>query len=142
MGMTVKQVAENTGLPSRTIRYYDRIGLVAADERSAAGYRLYSREEEGKLRFVRRAKALGFSLEDIRGLLEAADRGCCDEVVPHVEALLAKKVKEIDSQIAELSAFRERLLSYADGKSAGCGCREAGAFCGCLDDVSQTTVAG
>ena len=142
MGMTVKQVAEHTGLPSRTIRYYDRIGLVSADERSAAGYRLYSPEEEGKLRFVRRAKGLGFSLEDIRGLLAAADRGCCEEVMPHVERLLEKKVKQIDSQIAELSAFRARLLDYSEDKGAGCGCRDAGAFCGCLDDVSQTTVAG
>ncbi len=140
MGLTVKEVADSVGLPSRTIRYYDRIGLVSADERTAAGYRLYSPQEEGKLRFVRRAKALGFSLEDIRGLMEAAERGCCDEVVPEVERLLEKKVEELDTKIAELSAFRERLLGYAAGKGSGCGCRQPGAFCGCLDDVSQTTV--
>ncbi|MGI8945689.1 MAG: MerR family DNA-binding protein [Thermoleophilaceae bacterium] len=142
MGLTVKQVADNVGLPSRTIRYYDRIGLVSADERSAAGYRLYSPEEEGKLRFIRRAKALGFSLADIRGLLAAADDGCCDAVMPEVERLLENKVSEIDAQIAELAAFRERLLEYSEEKGTGCGCRQAGAFCGCLDDVSQTTVAG
>ncbi len=140
MGLTVKEVADSVGLPSRTIRYYDRIGLVTADERTAAGYRLYSPQEEGKLRFIRRAKALGFSLEDIRGLMEAAERGCCDEVVPEVERLLEKKVEEIDTKIAELSAFRERLVGYAAGRGSGCGCRQAGAFCGCLDDVSQTTV--
>lgn len=142
MGMTVKQVAESVGLPSRTIRYYDRIGLVSADERSATGYRLYSPEEEGKLRFVRRAKALGFSLEDIRGLIDAAERGCCDQVVPEVERLLEQKVREIDARMAELSAFRERLLSYAAGRGSGCGCQHAGAFCGCLDDVSELAVSG
>ena len=130
------------GLPERTVRYYDRIGLVSAKVRSPSGYRLYSPEEEGKLRFIRRAKALGFSLEDIRGLLAAADRGCCDEVMPQVERLLEKKVKEIDTQIAELSGFRERLMAYANDKGSGCGCRQAGAFCGCLDDVSHTTVSG
>lgn len=141
MGLTVKEVAESVGLPSRTIRYYDRIGLVCADERTAAGYRLYSPEEEGKLRFIRRAKALGFSLEDIRGLMEAAERGCCDQVVPEVERLLEKKVEEIDTKIEELTAFRERLVGYAAGKGSGCGCQQgAGAFCGCLDDVSQSTV--
>jgi DNA-binding transcriptional MerR regulator len=141
MGLTVKEVADSVGLPSRTIRYYDRIGLVRADERTAAGYRLYSPQEEGKLRFIRRAKALGFSLEDIRGLMEAADRGCCDEVVPEVDRLLEKKVEEIDTKIEELSAFRERLVGYAAGKGSGCGCQQgAGAFCGCLDDVSQSTV--
>lgn len=140
--MTVKQVAESVGLPSRTVRYYDRIGLVPADERSAAGYRLYSPEDEGKLRFIRRAKMLGFSLDDIRGLMEAADQGCCDQVVPEVERLLEQKVKEIDTRITELSAFRERLLSYAAGRGSGCGCQTAGAFCGCLDDVSQMAVSG
>jgi DNA-binding transcriptional MerR regulator len=143
MGMTVKEVAESVGLPSRTIRYYDRIGLVKADERTAAGYRLYSLEDEGKLRFIRRAKALGFSLEDIRGLMDAAERGCCDQVVPEVERLLGQKVMEIDARIAELSAFRERLVSYSEGRGSGCGCSNgSGAFCGCLDDVSQTTVSG
>ena len=140
--MTVKEVAESVGLPSRTIRYYDRIGLVPAGERTAAGYRLYSPEDEGKLRFIRRAKTLGFSLEDIRGLMEAAERGCCDQVVPEVERLLEQKVQEIDTRIAELSAFRERLVGYAAGKGSGCGCSSKGAFCGCLDDVSQLTVSG
>ena len=140
--MTVKEVAESVGLPSRTIRYYDRIGLVTADERTAAGYRLYSSEDEGKLRFIRRAKTLGFSLEDIRGLIDAAERGCCDQVVPEVERLLEQKVKEIDTRIAELTAFRERLMSYAAGRGSGCGCSGSGAFCGCLDDVSQLTAAG
>jgi len=143
MGMTVKEVAESVGLPSRTIRYYDRIGLVKADERTAAGYRLYSPEDEGKLRFIRRAKALGFSLDDIRGLMDAAERGCCDQVVPEVERLLEQKVKEIDARIAELNAFRERLLSYSEGRGPGCGCNNgSGAFCGCLDDVSQMAVSG
>lgn len=56
MGRIVKQVAEAVGLPSRTVRYYDRIGLVSPAERSEAGYRLYGAEDEGKLRFVRQAK--------------------------------------------------------------------------------------
>lgn len=138
----MKQVAESVGLPSRTVRYYDRIGLVPADERSPAGYRIYSPEDEGKLRFIRKAKALGFSLEDIRGLMDAAERGCCDQVVPEVERLLEQKVREIDDRIVELTAFRERLVSYGAGRGSGCGCQKAGAFCGCLDDVSQMAVSG
>ena len=142
MGSTVKDVAQRVGLPSRTVRYYDRIGLVCADERSAAGYRLYSPEEEGKLRFIRQAKALGLSLEDIRGLMAAAERGCCGQVLPELERLLDEKVQEIDARIAELSAFRERLVAYSTGKGPTCGCRSGGAFCGCLDDVPQASVCG
>lgn len=141
MGITVKEVADRVGLPSRTVRYYDRIGLVSADERSTAGYRLYSPEEEGKLRFIRQAKALGLSLEEIRGLMGAAERGCCGDVLPELERLLDDKVQEIDARIAELSAFRERLVAYSAGKGPRCGCRQGGAFCACLDDVPQTSVS-
>lgn len=56
---TVNQVAARVGLPERTVRYCDRIGLVAPSARSGAGYRLYGSEEEGKLRFVQQAKSLG-----------------------------------------------------------------------------------
>jgi len=135
---TVKQVAERVGLPERTVRYYDRIGLVSAKVRSPSGYRLYSPEEEGKLRFVRRAKTLGFSLDEIRGLIAAADHGSCGEVGPELERLLEDKVVQIETRIAELSEFRDRLRAYAAGKGAGCGCEGHGAFCGCLDDVPET----
>ena len=136
MGITVKQVAERVGMPSRTIRYYDRIGLVRADERSPSGYRMYSPEEEARLQFIRRAKRLGFSLDEIRGLLAAAERGC-GETVPELERLLEQKVQEIDDKIAELTAFRDRLVEYRAGKrlSPERGCCTHGAFCSCLDDV-------
>ena len=142
MENTVKQVAGRVGLPERTVRYYDRIGLVSAKVRSPAGYRLYSPEEEGKLRFVRRAKALGFSLDEIRGLIAAADHGSCGEVGPELERLLEDKVVQIETRIAELSEFRDRLRAYAEGKGAGCGCEGHGAFCGCLDDVPQKMASG
>lgn len=142
MEQTVKQVAKRVGLPSRTVRYYDKIGLVSPNERSEAGYRLYGSEEEGKLRFVGQAKALGFSLDAIRGLIAAAESGCCGEVVPELERLLDEKMAEIDAQMAELTAFRERLVSYRSGKGSGCGCNGHGAFCGCLNDAPLIQIEG
>jgi len=137
MGLTVKQVAERAGLPSRTVRYYDRIGLVCAEDRSATGYRLYGPEEESRLRFVRRAKRLGFSLEEIRELMSAAEGGC-GATVPKLQRLLKEKVEELDARIAELTAFRDGLLEYGAAKQVSdphrCG---RGAFCGCLDDVPE-----
>lgn len=138
MAATVKQIAERVGLPSRTVRYYDRIGLVAAHERTEAGYRLYSDADEGRLRFIKQAKRLGLSLDEIRGLLAAAEGGC-GETVPELARLLDRKIAQIDARIGELSAFRDQLSSYAAGKAAfpdsgGCG---HGSFCGCLDDVPE-----
>lgn len=135
MGHTVKDIAARVGLPDRTVRYYDRIGLVTASERSEAGYRLYNAAEEGKLRFVRHAKALGFSLDEIRDLIAAAEGGC-GGTMPELERLLDQKVAEIDTKIAEFVAFRDRLQEYRAGKASspgGCHCSQA--FCGCLDDV-------
>jgi MerR family copper efflux transcriptional regulator len=136
VSLKVKQIADRVGLPSRTIRYYDRIGLVSPGERTEAGYRLYEPEDEGRLRFVKQAKALGFSLEDIRRLMAAAERGCCGDVLPELDRLLEEKVEAIDAKIAELRAFRERLTAYRDGKGGGCECSGHGAFCGCLNDAS------
>lgn len=138
MAVTVKQVAERVGLPSRTVRYYDRIGLVAAEQRSEAGYRLYSAEDEGRLRFIRQAKALGFSLEEIRGLMAAAEGGC-GQALPELQRLLERHIDQIDARISELQAFRGRLGDYAAGKNSfanphRCG---HGSFCGCLDDVPE-----
>ena len=131
---TVKDVAQRVGLPTRTVRYYDTIGLVSPAERTAAGYRLYGSEEEGKLRFVRQAKGLGLSLDEIRELIAAAERGACGEVMPELERLLDEKLADVDTQIADLLAFRERLVAYRAGSGSGCGCEGHGAFCGCGGD--------
>ena len=138
MPSTVKQVAERVGLPSRTVRYYDRIGLVTATQRSEAGYRLYSAEDEGRLRFIQQAKTLGLSLPQIRGLIAAAEGGC-SETLPELQRLLEHNIEQIDARISELKAFRDRLADYAAGKSTvvnphRCG---HGSFCGCLDDVPE-----
>ncbi len=131
---TVKNTAARVGLPSRTLRYYDRIGLVSPP-RTPAGYRVYGPEDESRLRFVRQAKTLGFSLEEIRGLLGAAERGSCSAVMPEVERLLEEKIAAIDAQMADLGAFRERLVAFQAGGGNGCGCSGHDVFCGCLSAV-------
>jgi DNA-binding transcriptional MerR regulator len=137
MGLTVKQVADRVGLPSRTVRYYDHIGLVRADDRSTTGYRLCGAEEAARLLYVRRAKRLGFSLDEIHGLMAAAEGGC-GATVPELERLLEHKVEEIDARAAELTALRDRLADYrADKRASDGNCCRHGAFCGCLDDVPE-----
>lgn len=142
MTHTVKETAARVGLPSRTLRYYDRIGLVSPP-RAASGYRIYGPEDEDKLRFVRQAKALEFSLEEIRGLLAVAEGGCCADVRPEVQRLLDEKIAAVDARVADLGALRERLLAFrATGGADGCGCRGHGAFCGCLSGALDIAAAG
>lgn len=139
---TVQDVARRVGLRPRTVRYYDRIGLVTAGARSEAGYRLYDAEDEGRLRFVRHARELGLSLDEVRQLLSAAEAGCCGRLLPEFDGILLDKVAELDRRIAEMVEFRDRLADYRAGRGSACGCVAHSAFCGCLSDAPQLIPVG
>jgi len=104
--MNIGQVAEASGLPSKTIRYYEDIGLVRP-ARSANGYRAFSRQDAHKLAFLARARSLGFSIEDCRKLLslyEDRNRASAD-----VKRIASQHLAEIDRKIAELESLRAAL---------------------------------
>ena len=104
--MNIGNVSEISGLPAKTIRYYEEIGLVVPP-RSANGYRAYRDRDAHMLRFVARARSLGFSVEDCRALLslyEDSDRASAD-----VKRLAKTHLAEIDAKIAELRDMRGAL---------------------------------
>lgn len=104
--MNIGDVAEQTGLPAKTIRYYEDIGLVTP-RRSANGYRVFAQSDAHKLTFLGRARALGFSIEDCRNLLtlwEDRDRASGD-----VRAIATHHLSEIENKINGLSAMRDTL---------------------------------
>lgn len=104
--MNVRDASQQTGLPSKTIRYYDDIGLVVAD-RQNNGYRDYDDRAIQKLAFLKRARQLGFSLDDCRQLLslyEDTDRESAD-----VKALAEAHLTEVDARLSELNHLRDTL---------------------------------
>lgn len=104
--MNVRDAALQTGLPAKTIRYYDDIGLVVADRRHN-GYRDYDDRAIQKLAFLKRARQLGFSLNDCRQLLslyEDTDRESAD-----VKALAEAHLVEVDARLLELNYLRDTL---------------------------------
>lgn len=104
--MNIGTAARESGLPPKTIRYYEEIGLLTAD-RAANGYRDYSSEDVHRLRFVQRSRSLGFSVEECRQLLSLyTDR---DRASADVKAIATEKLGEIDRKIAELTGLREML---------------------------------
>lgn len=127
-GLTIGQLAVRAGVNPRTIRYYEAIGLLPAPRRNPAGYRLYGPDDLGRLRFIRRARALGLSLAEIRQVLELRQAGQapCD----HVLGLLDAKLAAIERQLRELRALRRRLqaLRQRGAKAARSGC-----ICGILE---------
>jgi DNA-binding transcriptional MerR regulator len=141
--LTVGDVSALTGLPVKRIHYYERRGLLEPPPRSEAGYRLYGAEEIARLEFVKRAKLLGLTLEEIREL-GALAAGCNEgEIVPRLEEVLDAKLGETERKISELSVFRENLLYYRrravelrERLPVERTC-EAASFCGCLEAVIE-----
>ena len=110
--MKIGELAQRTGFSTKTIRYYEQVGLLAAPERSDSGYRLYGPEDVERLEFVDKAKRLGFSLDDIRDVLllhEQHETPCV-----HVLALLEQKLKQVDGVLKELRSFRRGLAELHD----------------------------
>lgn len=101
----IGQLAKQAGVAIDTVRYYERDGLLSPSNRLASGYRRYGDTELKRLRFIRRAKALGFTLEDIRGLLALSAERSVDKVKRAAE----HKLNDIEQRIAELERVRAGL---------------------------------
>lgn len=115
--MNIKEVADRAGLPAKTIRYYEEIGLIRP-ARSENGYRAFQDRDLHKLAFIGRARGLGFSIEDCRALLalyEDQARASAD-----VKALAEAHLARIEAKLAELQAMK-RTLSGLVAACAGDG---------------------
>ena len=106
--MNIGTAARQSGLPAKTIRYYEDIGLLKAD-RAENGYRDYSPEDVHRLRFVQRARGLGFSVEECRQLLSLY--GDSERESAEVKKIAQTKLTEIDRKIEELMGLR-KVLSH------------------------------
>ena len=106
--MTIGELAGACSISRDTVRFYERERLLPAPRRSAAGYRLYQDEDASRVRFVRRAQAMGLTLEDIRELLRVRSLKTPDQC-RKVATRLKARVLDVDQKIAELRAFREEL---------------------------------
>ncbi len=115
--LTIGRLAKTASVGVETIRFYEREGLMAAPERTASGYRLYPPAAAERLGFIRRAKALGFSLAEIRELLGLAEPSG-DRA--KVKALTEHKLAEIEQRIEELHRMRQA-LSELDRQCSGQG---------------------
>lgn len=112
MTMNIGEVAALAGVPTATVRYYERRGLIAKAPRTGAGYRKYGPDTVERLRFIKRAQELGFTLDEVQQMLELRvdDPAAC----PLVEAKTRTKVAQVERKIRELSRMRDVLEGLAD----------------------------
>jgi len=120
---TIGQIAQQAEVGIETVRFYERQGLLAPPPRGTSGYRQYPPDSVQRLRFIRRAKALGFSLAEIRSLLSlhpGSAQSCTD-----VSCLTRDKIADIDAKIRDLESVRRGLEALA----ASCERREPLSAC-------------
>jgi len=112
---TIGEAARKTGLPPRTIRFYEQAGLLPAATRSASGYRLYSGEDLRRLRLVSRARILGLPLAQVKTLADAAFEQSCGSFEQRLGGVIEERLADIDRTVAELHALRTELEYVRDG---------------------------
>ena len=129
-GLTIGRLARAAGVGVETVRFYERQGLIERPPRPAGrAFRIYPEATIGRLRFIRRAQALGFSLREVRGLLaleEARGSGAAE-----VRAQARRKLREVEAKIAELERIRQalgRLIAECPGRGGLAGCSILGAL--------------
>ena len=115
--LQIGDLARATNTKVETIRYYEQIGLLPAPARTSGNFRAYSAKHLGRLSFIRRARDLGFTLDQVRELLSLSDqkRRSCEAV----DVIARQHLADVDRKIEDLTALRDELSSLIE--QCGCG---------------------
>ncbi|TMG01867.1 MAG: heavy metal-responsive transcriptional regulator [Chloroflexi bacterium] len=134
--LRIGDVARESGVSVKALRYYETLGLVSPSGRTEAGYRLYSDDSLDRLRFVRQAQALGLPLRDIGEIIRIREGGRtpCE----HVRGLVARQITALDAKVEQLDDLRRRLVALQSSlQQSDNGQLAAGIICPCLQAESE-----
>ncbi|MBD2560644.1 MULTISPECIES: heavy metal-responsive transcriptional regulator [Nostoc] len=109
----IGNVAKSSGVPIKTIRYYEELGLLRSLGRTEGGFRLFNSDVLARLNFIKRAQSLGLTLSEIKDFLNVHDGGELPCV--HIKAKLQDKITAIDEQIQQLLILRQELSGLVSG---------------------------
>lgn len=107
-GLQIGEVAKRSGVSIDTLRYYEKVKLLPRPARSTGGFRLFSPEHVERVRFIKQAQELGFSLDEIKGLLATGGAEECRKV----RDLLRRKLIELDDRLKAMEGFRRALARH------------------------------
>lgn len=108
--LKIGELAKQTGLPVGTLRYYSDLGLLQPVQRGDNGYRYYSQSASSQVEFIKKAQTLGFTLDEIKRILDVRDRG--EIPCSLVQSLLDDKIEQLQIQIEQMSLFKTELEEY------------------------------
>ncbi len=130
--LQIGEAARATGVPSKTLRYYEDLGLVRPD-RTESGYRLYDSNQLERIHFVLRAKQLGFTLNQISDVMALRE----DDIEPceHVTSLIESRLAEIETRMRNLADMKIELEAVRDSNAGGSAGPCRGTVCHLLDEA-------
>ena len=108
--LKIGELAKQTGIAVGTLRYYSDLGVLHPVQRGNNGYRYYSLDASQQVEFIKKAQALGFTLEEIKQILDVRDRG--EKPCSLVQSLLNKKIEQLEIQIKQMTLFKAELEEY------------------------------
>ena len=108
--LKIGELAKQTGLSVGTLRYYSDLGVLHPVQRGNNGYRYYSLDASQQVEFIKKAQALGFTLEEIKQILDVRDRG--EQPCNLVQSLLHQKIEQLEIQIKQMILFKAELEEY------------------------------
>jgi DNA-binding transcriptional MerR regulator len=108
--LKIGELAKQTGLAVGALRYYSDLGLLQPVQRGDNGYRYYSQDAQKQVEFIKKAQAIGFTLEEIKTILDVRDRG--EKPCNLVQDLLNYKIEQLEVQIKKMSLFKQELQKY------------------------------
>lgn len=129
----IKDISDITGIPSRTIRYYESIGFLTKAKRNKSNYRIYTEEDIKIINFIKKSKLLGFSLDEIKSLLNIKENGNspCKKVIELIE----NHIIEIDKRIKEMNDFKNRLENTLNSFKNNYDMGKSGHICGLIEKL-------
>lgn len=116
-GLTISKLAGEVGTSADTLRYYERLGLLAHPDRTPAGYRMYPDEAVERVRFIKRAQRFGLRLEDIGRLIEVREQGLCP--CGGTRRLLEDRLAQLDEEMEALARLRTDIVAMLDDEPDG-----------------------
>jgi DNA-binding transcriptional MerR regulator len=132
--MRIGELGERVVLSAKTIRYYEDIGILPEPERTASGYRDYDESAFDRLRFIRAAQAVGFTLGEIKEVLAFGDRG--EAPCMHVTQLMEERIRTLSQHIRGLQRMRGELEQLVE-KARALPLRHSGTFCHIIESVGR-----
>ena len=115
--LTVSQLAKATEVGADTVRYYERIGIIGEAERTGAGYRKFDEQAADRIRFIKNAQEMGFSLDEIKELMQLANGGASD--CSAISEFARSKVTELDERMRKMRRFKKELEELVDACADG-----------------------